>query len=289
MPPQLLVGVSLSTKTHVFHMDQATEQLYNVREIDHYASEATVIFLIEAARENKPTKRTYRKPDGSQGETTINTADRHRYVLFFDHDGNYRKLTEVDVDFTVMHIGIFPSGMILAFGYDDIDHSPKLAMLKEDGSLLMFLQIPKGYVPESMFGTKDNSGKGPDAYIAPTEFLPFLHSILIAQNKTDFPILQVDEGGLIRAIHPRLPTGIRIEGLIASDHNIYLRVGPGDSGPIYEMSPEGTMLRSFVLSEGRMAASVACVHDGKFLSFDHGEGKLVPLIGTAEPASTPER
>jgi hypothetical protein len=30
------------------------------------------------------------------------------------------------------------------------------------------------------------------------------------------------------------------------------------------------------------AAGIACAHDGKFLSFDHGDGKLVPLVGTAE-------
>ncbi len=44
-------------------------------------------------------------------------------------------------------------------------------------------------------------------------------------------------------------------------------------------------MRRFVLSDGRPAYGVACVRDGKFLSFEHGEGKPIPLIGTAQPVS----
>jgi hypothetical protein len=29
---------------------------------------------------------------------------------------------------------------------------------------------------------------------------------------------------------------------------------------------------------------VACIHDGKFFSLDYGDGKITPLVGTAEPS-----
>ena len=49
-PPLLLVSVSPSRKAKTYPLDQATEQLYDVREIDHYASDSAIIFLIKAAR-----------------------------------------------------------------------------------------------------------------------------------------------------------------------------------------------------------------------------------------------
>jgi hypothetical protein len=283
-PPLLLVSVPLSGQAHTFPIDQPTQQLYNVREIDHYASESTVIFLVQGSDENKPVNRTYTKPDGTPAEYSDNSAERRLYLLWFDRDGNYKKTAKLDIGFRPLHIGVFPSGTILTFGYDEKDQSPKLALLREDGTFLRFLEVRKGDAPESMFG-KDGSGKGPAAYIAPAEFVPFGHSIVLVQNKSDFPLLQIDEGGNIRAVRPRLPKGVKVEGLIASDQNLYLRVSPTDEGSIYEITPGGSVLRRFELVEGHSAGGVACVHDGKFLSFDNGEGKLVPLIGKAEPVS----
>jgi hypothetical protein len=285
----LLASVSRTGLTHTFPLDQATEQLYDVREIDHYAAESEVVFLIRAARENKPVKRTYTKPDGTQGEFVQNGAERSSFIVRFDREGNHRKTIDVDVSFEIQQLGVFPTGDFLAFGYDERDHSPKLAMLKNDGSLLRVLQVPKGDVPESMFGTKDGSDKGDAVYIATAQFVPQGHSILVAQNKTAFPLLKVNEGGAISAIPTKLPKDTQIEGLVPSDLNLFARVSPATDGSIYEISAhDGVVLRRFELRDGRAASGVACVHDGKFLSFEHGEGKLIPLIGTAELAGSAE-
>src|SRR5271165_2130020 len=109
-PPLLLVSVSLSGQAHTFPIDQATEQFYNTREIDHYASDSAVVFLVEAARENKPVKRTYTKPDGTSGEYFYNSAERHMFLVFFDRDGSYKNTSELDIGFRALHIGVFPSG-----------------------------------------------------------------------------------------------------------------------------------------------------------------------------------
>ena len=67
-PPLLLTSVSLSGRTNTFPLDQVTEQLFDVRELDHYVSESSVIFLIRAAKENKRVKQTYTKEDGTQAK-----------------------------------------------------------------------------------------------------------------------------------------------------------------------------------------------------------------------------
>ena len=60
----------------------------------------------------------------------------------------------------------------------------------------------------------------------------------------------VNQAGAIRGIKPKLHEGVQIDVLV----------------PSYSWG-------------------VDCVHNGGLLSFEHGEGKLVPLIGTAEPAA----
>lgn len=283
-PPLLLTSVSLSGRVNTFPLDQVTEQLYNVREIDHYASDSVVVFLVQASSENKPTSQTYKKPDGTEAEFSKNTAERHFYIITFDRDGRYKRTAEIeDIAFQIQRIGIFPSGSFLAFGYDNQDHSPKLSMLKDDGGLMRTLHLRKGVVPGSVLGTKENSGKGAAVYIAPSQFVPHDHSIVIVQNKTDFPILEVSEGGAIRVMRPKLPPGTQIEGLIESDQNLYARVNPTKDGSIFELNPRnGAVLRRFELNDDRSPAAVSCVHEGKFLAFEHGEGRLVPLVGEAE-------
>ncbi len=181
----------------------------------------------------------------------------------------------------------------LAFGYDEKDHSPKLAMLKEDGTLLKYLEIPKGDVPESMVSGAD----APHPHvIAQAELVPEGRSILVVQNETTWPLLEVGEGGAVRAIRPKLPKGEPIEAVIPADRSLYViaqsetdKADP--AGIIYEVSPEnGNVLRRFALGDGKRAVDVmACVHDGKFLSMDYGDGKVVPLIGSAEPATATDK
>ncbi len=289
-PPTLLTSVSSAGRGQTFRLDQVPE-LYISSEVDHFASDSGVIFLVRASRENKPVKQAY-TVGSQQGESTGNAAEQHLYIVTFSRDGEYRRTVEVGDAFRILQIAVFPSGTFLAFGYDAKDHSPKLAMLKEDGALLKFLEIPKGDAPESMVSGAD--ARRPHA-IAPAELVPEGRSILVVQKETTFPLLEVNEGGAVRAIHPKLPRGEQIEAAIPADQNLYViageETGTGRSGEtIYEMSPvDGAVLRRLVLSDGRTPSDLACVHDGKLLSIDYGDGKVVPLIGSAELATSTDQ
>jgi hypothetical protein len=161
-------------------------------------------------------------------------------------------------------------------------------MLKEDGTLLKFLEIPKGDAPSSMVGGNDSPRRG---VIAQSELVPEGRSILIVNNKTTFPVLEVSEGGAIRAIHPKLRMGEQIEAAIPSDRSLFVIVSPetierGSGGVIYEVNPQdGSLLKRFELSSDRTPSDMACIHERKFLSLDYGDSEVVPLFGSAEPAS----
>jgi hypothetical protein len=235
-----------------------------------------VLFLVRASRENKPVKGTYRRSDGIEGEYQDNGAPQHLYIISFARNGDDRRTTEIEDAFSILQVGIFPSGTFLAFGFDKNDHSPKLVMLTADGRLLKSLAIPSDDVPKALISAAD--APRPHA-IVPTELVPAGHSILIVQNNTTFPLLEVSEGGAIRAIRVHLPEGVRIQYVIPSDQSIYVIGGPQGPGPsysgtIFEINPgDGAVLRRFELDDRRDSSDVACVRDGRFLSLDYGNGK----------------
>jgi hypothetical protein len=291
-PPLEFVSIAPPDHGQVFRLDQVPD-LFVSREIDHYPSDSEVIFLVLASRENKPEKRTVSwGKEGAKREYTVNAAEQHLYIVSFSRDGKYKRTLEIDDAFSIQHVGVFPSGILLAFGFDKSDHSPKLAMLKEDGTLLKFLELPKGDAPGSMVGGSDSPHRG---VIAQSELVPEDRSILIVQDKTTFPVLEVSEGGTIRVIHPKLLKGEQIEAAIPSDRSLYVIASPetaerGSAGVIYEVNPEdGSLLRRFELTAGRAASDVACIHEENFLSLDYRDGKVVPLLGSAEPANVPQQ
>jgi hypothetical protein len=286
MPPMLLTSVSPTGQGQVFRLDQVPE-LYVSSEQDHYASDSEVVFLVRAARENKPVRQSY-TVGSYHGEYTSNAAEQSLYIVSFDRNGEFQRTIEPESSFRIQWIGVFSSGTFLAFGYDEKDRSPRLAMLKQDGTLLKSLEIPKGDAPEKL-GTQLGRGWA----MSPSELVPEGHAILVVQNKTTYPLLEISQGGAIRAIHPRLPKGERIEYVIPADQNLYVIAGQDDASGhsaevIYELNAEdGTVLKRFELTEGRTPADgVACVHEGKFLSIDYGDGQVVPLVGTPEPVTT---
>jgi len=292
LPLLRLVSFSTTGKGQTFDLAQITD-LYISSELDHYVGESEVVLLVRAAREYKPKKKTYAIKGGGQGEFSSNAAEQRQYLVIFDRDGTYRKTIDFeDLPLRIENLGVFPSGTFLAFGYDAKDESPRLAMLKEDGTLLMPLEFKKGDVPESMIGKAGGARPG---VIAPAQFVPEGRSIIIVQNESTFPLLEVSEGGAIEAIHPKLPGNSSIKALIPSDRNLYAIVTqPGaDSASketIYEVSREdGNVLRRFELADGRRPSQIACIHEQKFLSLDHGEGKIIPLVGSAEPANTTDQ
>jgi hypothetical protein len=282
-PPLRLVSFSTTGKGQTFDLAQITD-FYVSEEVDHYASESEVIFLVKAAHEYRPQKKTYPKTGGGEGEYTINAVEQRQYLVIFDRDGTYRRTIELeDLPLEIRNLGVFPSGAFLAYGYDPKDESPKLAMLKEDGTLLRSLQTEKGDIPESIVHAH---------VMGAAQFVPEDRSIIIVQGDRTFPLLEVSEGGAIKAIHPRLPPGSSIKALVPSDRNLYPVVAQSSAdhaseGAIYEVRREdGNVLRRFELSDGRRPYQIACIHDQKFLSLDHADGKLIPLVGSAEPANT---
>jgi len=280
-PIEILVSASLSGEAHEFRLDQLHD-LHDVKQKAHYATDSELAILVIAAPEDKQGKESFVTSDGVKHEVAANVAERHDYLVIFDRDGTYRKTIQLDDAMVLLRVGVFASGNLLAFGFDRVDRSPKLALFNSDGSLLRFLEIPKGDVPTSMLRSQDSEGKGPAVFVAPTQFVPYRDSIIVVQNETRFPLLDVNEAGAVSAIKPKLPQGVLVDSLIPSDANLYA-LGEGKDHSIFELNADDGSVVRRLQTEKAEDTVVACAHDGKFLSFKHSQGKLVPLLGTTAP------
>jgi hypothetical protein len=284
--PLLLISIAPSGEAHSFPLNPLPD-LYDVHQISEAGSESKVVFLVSALDEKGQEEGTGGDRNGRR-HSAEGWSGRHAYLIAFDRDGHYQKKTQLDPAFRITHISPFPSGSFLAYGYDESDYSPKLAMLKDDGTLLKFLDLPKGEVPKSLRRTEDGSDKGPRAYLARAEFFPQGQYIYFLQPNSDYPLLRVSAAGAIESIKPKLPDGHRIETLIPSDEGLYAIIrdwgSPGKPGEesVFELDDQGgAPLRQLQMGKGESAYELACVYGDKFLVFHHGEGQLIPLVGTA--------
>ena len=283
-PNDLLVSISPSHESHEFRLDQLTD-LYDLQQKSHYSSNAGVAFLVIAASENKQGKESFVDFEGAKQEVTQNIAERHDYVVFFDKMGSFKRKVQLDAAMAIQRVGIFQSDTILAFGFDLRDRSPKLGLFTDGGSFVRFLEIPNDAAPKSLWRTQDGSANGPATNVAPSQLVPHGDFIMVVQNGSEFPLLEVSESGAIRQVKPQLPKNVRIEALIPSDQFLYARVSDPQY-PMYELNAaDGTVSRRFKIGLSTSPDAIACVHDGRFLSFDHDDGKLIPLTGIAEPTT----
>ena len=282
-PSLLLIGISLSGEVHSFPLGQV-KNLYDLTYIADYVGDSEVVLLVLAAAEDKEGKKKYTTKDGTEHEFSADLAEHHYYILIFDRHGAYQKKIRADVPMRLRQIGLLPSGRFVVDGYDENDRTPKLAMLKDDGTLLKFLEVPAGERPASAMHTKDATGKGPAVYLAPVQFLGQGNVIFTVQQDSKFPILEVNEAGAIRTLRPKLPNGMETSFLVPSDKNLYALVSAPGAEMIYEFnSQDGSVLRRLHVGDSESAQEVACVHDGKFLSFKTNDNNLVPLVGIAQP------
>ena len=283
LPLEVLVSESLSGEPHEFRFDQIND-LHDVQLKAHYAEDSKVVLLVIAAAEDKREKIEFIADDGSKHEMVENTAEHHDYILVFDRSGFYRGKVQIDDTFAVQRVGVFPSGDFLIYGFDKQDHAPKLAMLRTDGTLLRSLEVPKNGAPKSVFTSQTKNGQA--VFIRPVQFISSGNSIVIVQNGTGYPLLEVNEAGVVRAIRPNLPRAAEIKSLVPSDHNLFLQTRLGSRDVLYEINKlDGKALGKFEMRSED--SSVGCIHDDKFLSFEHKGSDFVFTVGTAEPVTNP--
>ena len=276
-----------------------------------YIGESEAVFQVSGATEYKEGKGYAWLKTGETKEWKANAAEHHSYILAYGRDGRFKRMIQLEDSFRIHVLGVFSGGTFLAYGFDNASKSPRLALLKEDGTLRQYLQLPDNYLPPYLKKAQDEENRRPSEpraiNIGRVLLSPADPYILVASLDSRLPLLEVSEAGAVRAIPLTIPKDEIVETVFASETSLYLRIKPASESSeilakndaktkkgrpakndvFYEINREDGTIRRRLEVAGKAGTRVACVHDNDFLSFDYsGDGQLHSLVGTAEPATS---
>ena len=305
VPKSSFYSVSPSREAHSFQLDQVPN-FYDLMEGGSYLGGSEVVFLVSGAREYKEGTRTAILPNGEKQEWKANVAERHNYIFVYDRSGHFKQMVQFDNSFSIQSLGVFSGGSFLAYGFDSASLSPRLALMKEDGTLIEYLQLPDDYLPPDLkkgLEAQKHSPSAPPITLGQVEFVSSGADIIVASTWSRGPLLEVSEAGAVRAIPVKLSNDEIIGSVLASETALYVRTIPATESPFvnnrqpgkeipsrkdafYEISREdGTITKRFEVA-GKPGPSVSCAFDNDFIGFTWRDKNFALLIGSAEPASS---
>ena len=131
---------------HSFALDQVAS-FYDLIARGDDRGESEVVFLVSGATQYKEGKGYAWPNNGETTEWKANVAEHHSYVFVYDRRGRYKRMVQLDDSFEIQTLGVFPGGTFLAYGYDNAARSPRLGLVKDDGTLFQYLLLPDDYLP----------------------------------------------------------------------------------------------------------------------------------------------
>ncbi len=305
VPKSSFYSISPSREAHSFQLDQVPN-FYDLRVDGSYLGESEVVFLVSGAAEYKEGSRSAVLPDGEKKEWKANVAEHHNYIFVYDRGGHFKQMVQLENNFSIQSLGVFSGGTFLAYGFDNASRSPRLGLVKEDGTLIEYLQLPEDYLPPDMKKAQEAQKHSPShapMILGQAQFVAVGSNIIVASTWSRGPLLEISEAGAIRAIPVKLFKDEVIGSVLASETALYVRAIPASESPFgsnwhagkeiparndtfYEISHEdGAVVKRFEVA-GKPGPNVSCAHDNDFVGFTWSDKNFALLIGTAEPAST---
>ncbi len=303
VPKSSFYSISPSREAHSFQLD-SVPNFYDLRVGEDYLGESEVVFLVSGATEYKEGTRSAVLPAGEKKEYKANVAEHHNYIFVYDRGGHFKQMVQLENNFAIQSLGVFPGGTFLAYGFDSASRSPRLGLVKEDGTLLQYLQLPDDYLPPDLKKAQEeqkHSSSTAPMILGQVQFVSSGTNIIVASIWSHGPLLEVSEAGAIRAIPVKLPADEVIESVLASETALYVRTIPASASPFlnqqppkemparkdtfYEVSREDGRILKRLEVAGEPGPRVSCAHDNDFVGFTWSDKNFALLIGTPEPAS----
>ena len=303
VPKSSFYSISPSREAHSFQLDQVPN-FYDLRVDGSYLGESEVVFLVSGAAEYKEGTRSAVLPGGEKKESKANVAEHHNYIFVYDRGGHFKQMIQLENNFSIQSLGVFLGGTFLAYGFDNASRSPRLGLVKEDGVLLQYLQLPDDYLPPDIKKAREeqkHSSSTAPMTLGQVQFVSSGANIIVASMWSHGPLLEISEAGAVRAIPVKMTADEIIRSVLASESALYVRTIPASESPFsnqqlpkeiparndtfYEISREdGAVVKRFEVA-GKPGPSVSCAHDNDFVGFTWSDKNFALLIGTPEPAS----
>ena len=189
---------SISTGGEVKHLlRKMPVDFSSVSVRDFYVTEHTLVTLLEAVKQDDESSRV---------------RERDYFLSVSDHDGDLAKLLSLDSRFKPLKIALFGSGDYLLLGWDEGNLLPKLALLKDDGTIRRFIDLD-----EHKAETKsDGWGKVDMKMLQGAAFVPFGNEILLTYPGTTKAAIVLNAVGDVRAVPIGIPGGFVLRDVLYS-------------------------------------------------------------------------
>ena len=216
---------------------------------DFFASEHSLVTLLEVDQPDE------RNPSGPPRE-------RQYFLSVSDHVGDESELLPLDVKFIPLRVALLGSGEYILLGWERGNELPKLAVLKEDGTLRRFIDFDDREV------SKEES-------LAKAQFVPFGGNVMLTYPGTTRPMLVVNASGASRLVPIAFPAGYVLRDALVSGPQFTTVVRfeqadakkPEQTQKISEFSlMNGARLRDFTFTNRSAAADVKCAANGSLTS-----------------------
>jgi hypothetical protein len=222
----------------------------------------------------------------------------HPFLLFFDRKGNFLYSSALDLDFTVRGLGVFESGDLLAIGVPTAtDGNRHWEVIDEHGRPLRSLQPSIEGDESRKVGDRQAYAGELNTLTGQPELMPYRGHILILEKNTDYPIEDLNEGGVVRAVKLKLPPGENLGVFIGSDGaNWKITVGHTETessqyghprssfrtDKIAEFDPEtGDLLRYINTGKSHDPLALSCEHGGVFTALSEDPDSQALRVETA--------
>ena len=286
---------------HSFNFN-AIPGLFDSLLLSFFPSDSDIVFLFNAAEENKEIDYRMLTDKGKVVAGKANRSEHHEYAVRFGPDGQYKSKILLPDGKQYFKIAVLPSGELLLLSYDPVNRTPLLQVLASDGKQLNSLPLQRGIadyraIRRGASGDEVDAAKA-SASVGTWQFIAARSKVLLYRPNSRASILEIGARGSVRDVPIVGPNGYELEALIASsDHwfGIFRRSDVVDDRngidssvskknfAMAELNPlDGSVERLFEMDDGSFF-NIACEVDGQFLSYSVDSGSQFLLSVTDIP------
>ena len=212
VPPELY---SIASSGEVKHLLRTMPKDYtSIFVDDFYAADDALVTLFETEKRDDPDDENSR-------------LERTYFLSLSDHDGDGAKLLALDLKFKPLKIALLHSGDFIVLGWDEINLTPQLVLLKQDGTLRRFIDLDsrkyakgeeahKAYTSEKE-AASSSSTRGVLRSLQAAVLVPYGNQVLLTQPGSALPVQVLSDLGEERSVPLHLPAGFLLHDVLVSD------------------------------------------------------------------------
>lgn len=205
------------------------------------------------------------------------------YIAQYNLDGDFKDSLRLPITGSILRFAIFSSGKFVVMSLAPGHVNATFTVLSRSGTILDVLKTP-AFLRASNWDRKANSAlpfTSATAFLGSVLFQPYKGDVLMWRSGTVGPIIAIQSDGGERTIPVATPHGYVLSDIVPSNDRLIVHFRPNSAKKAvtlnnsefvyYEVNPiDGSLMARLMLSNGPSIGTIACEHDGTYISFHAG-------------------